>query len=109
MSKFHRNFLSLPDIIEAKDVPSGANVPNGIISKIRNIVSVSSITSYVEPSYYSSANYFEGNKDALVKWENYAGAQGKKSYLQIEFKLGFVYPTFYSIKGVSGYESVFGG
>ena len=98
MPQFRRNFLSLPDVIEAKEIPSGSEVPNGIISKIRSIVSSSSITSYVEPSHYDE-KYFNGQDDALVKWENKAQASGQTAYLQIEFKQGYVYPTSYSNKG----------
>ena len=101
MRKFRRNFLSLPDVIDANEIPSGSDVPNGIISKIRTIVSASSITSYVEPSYYTEKSFY-GYKEALVKWENYAQAQGQTAYLQVEFKQVFVYPTFYSLKGHKG-------
>ena len=65
MPKFRRNFLSLPDVVEANEISSDSEVPNGIISKIRNIVSESNITSYVEPSYNSTVT---GNIKTLIKW-----------------------------------------
>ena len=97
MPKVRRNFLSLPDVIEANVIPEGSGIPNGIISQLRS--NVQSITSYVEPSYYTSTGTHNGNAEALVKWENIIQAQGKTAYLQVEFKQGFVYPTFYSLKG----------
>ena len=102
MVKIHKNFLSLPDVIEANNIPSGANVPNGIIAQIRS--SVSDITSYVEPSIYGSPIY--GKKDALVKWDSYTQPSGRDAYWQVEFKQGYVYPTFYSLKGSDGYGFV---
>ena len=95
MSKIHRKLHSLPGVIRANVIPSGSDTPNGIIAKIRS--RVSNINSYVEPSYYGNA--YLGSKDALVTWKSFAQASGQSAYLQIEFKEGYVYPTFYSLKG----------
>ena len=99
MNKFKRNFLSLPDIIEASNIPTGSGVPNGIISKIKNEVS-SDILSYVEPSAVNY-NYIEGDTNTIVNWNNFIQVRGDEAYLQIEFVHGYVYPTSYSIKGIN--------
>lgn len=94
MIRVRRKFLSVPDVIEANDIPTGNTAPLGIIYKIRNLVS--DITSYVYPTSKLSCT---GDINTLVNWNNYALAEGQANYVQIEFKHGYVYPKSYSLKG----------
>ena len=94
MKNVRHNFLNLPNSIEAPNIPKGSEAPSGIIQRIKN--GVTDIESYVYPSYDGS---LLGKVDALVNWNDVANVQGSGSYLQVEFKHGYVYPTYYSIKG----------
>ena len=94
MTKIRRKLLTIPDVIEANNIPKGSEEPQGIIYKIRS--QVADITSYVQPSYTS---FYTGDINALVKWENLIITTGQSSYLQVKFEYGFVYPTSYSLKG----------
>ena len=94
MSHVRRRFLSVPEVIEANEISVGSEVPRGIISKIRSLVS--DVTSYVKPT---STEVNEGDVNALVNWDNYVWLRGQTAYAQVEFKHGYVYPTSYSLKG----------
>ena len=93
-----RNFLNLPDSFEANNIPKGSEIPSGIIQRIKN--EVTDIKSYVYPSY--NGTFIEGKIDALVNWKDTLQVKDSGTYLQIEFKHGYVYPTSYSIKGING-------
>ena len=94
MSHVRRRILSVPEVIEANEISVGSEVPRGIISKIRSLVS--DVTSYVKPT---STEVNEGDVNTLVNWNNYVLLKGQTAYAQVEFKHGYVYPTSYSLKG----------
>ena len=94
MSHVRRSFLSVSDVIEANKISVGSEVPLGIISKIRSLVS--DVTSYVKPT--SNTDVW-GNVNTLVNWNNRVSLFGQTAYAQVEFKHGYVYPTSYSLKG----------
>ena len=93
MSDAKRKFLSIPDVIEANDISVGSQVPSGIISKIRSLVS--DVTSYVN----SSSDPTRSDVNTLVNWDKYLLLPDQTAYAQVEFKYGYVYPTSYSLKG----------
>ena len=81
------------------DPPTGSNQPHGIIYTIRNKVTDNEILSYVEPTLHEK---YYGSEEVLIKWTQYDFCQtveDEGSYVQIEFKKGYVFPTFYSFKG----------
>ena len=94
MSHVRRRFQSVPDVIEANNISVGSEVPSGIISKIRSLVS--NVTSYVNPT---STEVNDGDVNTLVDWDNFVMLKGETAYAQVEFKHGYVYPTSYSLKG----------
>ena len=94
MSHVRRRFMSVPDVIEANEISVGSEVPRGIISKIRSLVS--DVTSYVEPT---STTVSCGDVNTLVNWDNLVLLSDQTAYAQVEFKHGYVYPTSYSLKG----------
>ena len=65
---FHQNVLnglsmSLPEYLEAKDIPTGSNEPCGIICKLKT--QVSNILSYVEATSTSKIN--RGEPSNIIK------------------------------------------
>ena len=95
MNRIRRKFLSVPDSFEANDVPSGTEVPSGIISRIRD--ETTDITSYIELRY--SGDGIAGDLNTLIKWDKFAQTYGKDAFFQVGFKHGYVHPISYSIKG----------
>ena len=95
MTTIRRKFLSVPDVIEANKIPVGSESPKGIIYQIKS--QVSDILSYVKPSYKGELNGFDIN--AIVRWSSMTQVIGKGDYLQVKLEHGYVYPTYYSIKG----------
>ena len=89
--------MSIPDVILANEPPQGSGEPHGIIYSIRQKVTNNNILNYV----VSTAHQFlDGDVNSLVKWNSYSMSTATKgSYLEIEFKDRFVFPTFYSFKG----------
>ena len=94
MSHVRRRFMSVPEVLEANEISVGSEVPRGIISKIRSLVS--DVTSYVKPT---STKVLEGDVNTLVNWDDYVYLELETAYAQVEFKHGYVYPTSYSLKG----------
>ena len=91
--------MSVPDVLEANDPPQGSNEPHGIIYTIRTAVSSSNILNYVVPTAHT-LDY--GDVNSYVKWDSYCATTSTQgSYIEIEFKDRFVFPTFYSFKGIT--------
>ena len=98
--------MSLPSYIKANNPPSGSGVPSGIIKSVRDAVGESNIVSFVIPTTNMpySPPY---DITTIVKWDGqWASAQSLDAYFQLEFKDRYVLPTFYSIKGKSGWQYV---
>ena len=94
--------MSLPDVIEATNIPSGSEEPQGIIYKIREKVSSSNVLNFVDVSTNATSQY--GTLDTIAKWDSYwTSSESEYAYAQIEFKDKYVYPTHYSLKGFQGY------
>ena len=94
--------MSVSDVFEANDIPTGSTEPQGIIYNIRKNVTESKIMEYVEPTSNVATN--TGNIESIVKWNDVWQCQNNQNaYLLIEFKDMFVFPTFYSLKGKYGY------
>ena len=88
--------MTVPDVIPADAIPNGAEEPHGIIYKIRSAVGTD-ILSYVSATAQPKD---DGSEEGVIKWNNnyLRSGQSQSSYIQIEFKKGFVFPTFYSFK-----------
>ena len=99
MKNVRRNFLNLPNEFEAKKIPKGNEIPSGIIKRIRN--EITDIESYVYPSSGGNVNGFISS---LVNWDFGVQVSSSGAYLQVEFKHGYVYPTYYSIQGTNSYD-----
>ena len=89
--------MDIPDVIEANYPPQGNGEPHGIIYSIRQKVTNDNILNYVVPT----AHLLDpGDVNSLVKWDSYCATKTTQgSYIEIEFKDRFVFPTFYSFKG----------
>jgi hypothetical protein len=92
--------MTVSDVIVADEIPVGSAEPHGIIYKIRQNVTNNNILNYVQPT----TNYqYAGNIETVVKWDSYwLGGSNQNTYLLIDFKNRFIFPTHYSIKGYSG-------
>ena len=88
--------MSVPDVIEANAIPNGADEPHGIIYKIRDIAN-DDVLSYVSATAQTKN---KGSEEEVVKWSGFLRtSETQGSYMQFEFKKGYVFPTFYSFKG----------
>ena len=88
--------MKVPDVITAKTIPTGADEPHGIIHKIRNIANDDAF-SYVSATAQAKEI---GDEEALINWSGPLVSRSEQgSYIQIEFKKGYVFPTFYSLRG----------
>ena len=93
--------MSIPDVIEATNIPSQGEEPKGIIHEIRSKVTDENILNFVAVT--SNATSFEGSLETLVKWNSaFQGSANKEAYVQLEFKNRYVFPSHYSFKGFSG-------
>jgi hypothetical protein len=93
--------MSISDVIIANQISVGIEEPHGIIYKIREAVTNNNILNFVQPT----TNYHEnGNIETVVKWDSaWAGQNNKNTYLLIDFKDRFIFPTHYSMKGRKGH------
>jgi hypothetical protein len=89
--------MTIPDVIVADEIPIGSEEPHGVIYKIRQKVSNDNILDFVEPT----TNYhYAGNIESVVKWDYlWQGGSNQNTYLLIDFKDRFIFPTHYSMKG----------
>ena len=91
--------MSLPEYIEAKDIPTGSNEPCGIICKLKS--QVSNVLTYIEATSTSAINH--GQLSYIVSWEDlFQTKNDQNSYVQIEFKDRYIFPTHYSFRGWDG-------
>ena len=91
--------MSIPDVITANDPPHGSDEPHGIIYSIRQKVTNDNILNHVIPT---ARHPQDGHCSisTFVKWDSFCmSTSDKGSYIEIEFKDRFVFPTFYSFKG----------
>ena len=89
--------MSVSDAFVANDPPEGSNEPHGIIYTIRQKVTNDNILSYVVPTAHDLGG---GDVNSYVKWGDWCATTSTEgSYIQIEFKDSYVFPTFYSFKG----------
>jgi hypothetical protein len=87
--------MSLPEYIQAYNVPTGNSTPDGIITAIKR--KVPNILDYVVPT--SDTSYW-GNISTVVTWDGYVQTGPNiQAYIQIEFKDRYVFATHYSLKG----------
>ena len=93
--------MTVSDVIFANEIPVGSAEPHGIIYKIRQNVTNNNILNYVQPTTNYHCN---GNIETIVKWDaQWQGGNSQDTYLLIDFKDRFIFPTHYSMKGYSGY------
>ena len=94
--------MCLPEIIKAVNISSGSDEPHGIIYYVRNNILVSNLNNFFKLS--TNATSPSGSLDTLISWNNvWSSSNSKNSYVQIEFKNKYVFPTHYSLKGAKGY------
>ena len=94
--------MTLPTYINANNPPSGNGVPSGIIKSIRDVVGDSNIASYVVPTQNRPDTH---DITTLVKWNGqWSSDDYADAYFQLEFKDRYVYPTYYSLKGVKDWR-----
>ena len=97
--------MEIPLYIKADNPPTGSGVPNGIISNIRKKVGLEKIEKIVIPSTNKVYPTNEFDITNVLTWAGlWSSAQNIDSYLQLEFKNRYVYPTHYSIRGNSEWE-----
>jgi hypothetical protein len=88
--------MSLPEFIEAHNIPTGNSTPNGIITALKS--QVSNVLTYVVPTSNTETAY--GNISNVVTWNGmYQTSSIEGAYVQIEFKDRYVFATHYSLKG----------
>ena len=88
--------MSLPELIEAHDVPTGNAVPSGIITALKS--RVSNILTYVVPTTNVGTNI--GDISYIVNWNGeFQTVDNFEAYVQVEFKERYVFATHYSLKG----------
>ena len=92
--------MSIPNVIEADDIPAGSDEPHGLIYKIRNVVSNNKILNFVGVS--TNATGQAGLLNGLIKWNGgWHSLNSPHAYAQVEFKNMKVFPTHYSLRGFS--------
>jgi hypothetical protein len=93
--------MTVSDVIVADEIPVGSAEPHGVIYKIRQNVTNNNILNYVQPT----TNYqHSGNIEYVVKWDGaWQGGGSQNTYLLIDFKDRFIFPTHYSMKGCYSY------
>jgi hypothetical protein len=92
--------MTVSDVIFANEIPVGSAEPHGIIYKIRQNVTNNNILNYVQPT---SNTYHLGNIESVVKWDDrWQSGSDQNSYLLIDFKDRFIFPTHYSMKTYTG-------
>ena len=91
--------MSISDVIVADEIPVGNAEPHGIFYKIRQNVTNDYILNYIQPS--STDYYNSGDIQSVVKWDGngWQGGNNQNTYLLIDFKDRFIFPTHYSMKG----------
>jgi hypothetical protein len=91
--------MSLPEFIEANNIPTGNGVPSGIITALKS--QVSNVLSYVVPT--SNTATASGAVTNIVTWSGeFVTKHNTEAYVQIEFKERYVFATHYSIRGILG-------
>ena len=90
--------MSIPDIIEAKNISQGSNTPHGIVHTIRQKVTDNAILNFVFPSTNTPNPDYDVTSVVKLngKWQS---EKNKNAYFQIEFKNRYLHPTHYSLKG----------
>jgi hypothetical protein len=91
--------MTLPDLIEAHDIPAGNSTPSGIITalkqKVPNVLNNISLTSNTATLY--------GDISYAVNWgERYQTYDNQDVYFQIGFNERYVFATHYSFRGYTG-------
>ena len=89
--------MSLPELIEAHNIPTGSATPNGIIAKLRP--QVSNISNYVVP-FCNVGSLYGDDISTIVTWNGvFETNNNSEAYVQVEFKERYVFATHYSLKG----------
>jgi hypothetical protein len=88
--------MSLPEFIEAHNIPTGNSVPNGIITALKS--KVSNVSSFVIPTSNTQTGF--GDISSIISWSGHFQTKSStEAYVQIEFKERYVFATHYSLKG----------
>jgi hypothetical protein len=96
--------MSLPEFIEANNIPTGNGVPSGIITALKS--KVSNVLSYVVPTSNTAAD--SGDVTNIVTWNGgFTTQDNTEAYVQVEFKDRYVLATHYSLKSYSIYGYCF--